>query len=172
MTGRAVVLLDVDPVTGAVTNARIIKSTRHTVLDRASIDALKKARFAVGTSSQVKIPINWSLGTGGYVEQVENMDDVLTRFLGKGTVVKGPIPEYPRYRAWKNKSGKGVYELHADAEGKVREVRIVKPSGDETFDRVAVKTLERWRLRRGPLLIELPLSFRLTPDSYNVDVAR
>ena len=100
------------------------------------------------------------------------MDDVLARFLGKGTVLKGPIPEYPRRPAWTNKRGKGVYEFHADQAGKVQQVRVLKSSGDATFDRVVQKTLLNWRLRRGPLVLELPLSFVLTPTSYSVDVAR
>jgi TonB family protein len=87
-------------------------------------------------------------------------------------VLKGPIPEYPRFPAWTDKRGKGVYELHADKAGKVEHVRILKSSGDATFDRSVEKTLRKWRLRRGPLVLELPLSFVLTPTSYAVDVAR
>ncbi len=100
------------------------------------------------------------------------MDDVLAAFLGKGTVRKGPIPAYPRRPSWTNKSGKGVYELHADKEGRITQVKILKSSSDAVFDREAVKTLGKWRLNRGPIIIELPLRFRLTPRSYSVDVGR
>jgi TonB family protein len=87
-------------------------------------------------------------------------------------VLKGPIPAYPRPPAWTNKQGKGVYELHAGSDGKVQRVRILKSSGDAVFDRESVKTLGKWRLRRGPLVLELPLSFQLTPNHYSVDVRR
>ena len=100
------------------------------------------------------------------------MDDVLAAFLGKGTVLKGPIPQYPKSPAWTDKSGKGVYELHVNQAGRVENVRILKSSGDAIFDREAVKTLGKWRLRRGPLVLELPLSFTLAPTNYSVKVAR
>jgi hypothetical protein len=38
--------------------------------------------------------------------------------------------------------------------------------------RVAAKTLRKWRLRRGPLILELPLSFKLTPTKYTVDIPK
>lgn len=124
----------------------------------------------------MKSPITFTMFRGlpstEYVVRSKSMDDVLARFLGKGTVVKGPIPKYPRSPAWTYKQGKGVYELHAGSDGKVAEVRILKSSGDSIFDREAVKTLGKWRLRRGPLVLELPLSFTLTPANYSVDVAR
>ena len=50
----------------------------------------------------------------------------------------------------------------------VPEVNILKSSGDPTFDRVAVKTLLEWRLRKGPLNIQLPRAFKLTPDNYRI----
>jgi TonB family protein len=71
------------------------------------------------------------------------MDDALTAFLGKGTVTKGPIPAYPRSVPWMDKQGKGVYELHVQKDGSVSEVRILKSSGDEIFDRTAVDMLRK-----------------------------
>lgn len=59
-----------------------------------------------------------------------------------------------------------------DKDGRVPEVKILKSSGDLVFDREAVKTLDKWRLNRGPVVIELPLRFQLTPRSYSVDVGR
>jgi TonB family protein len=100
------------------------------------------------------------------------MDEVLARFLGKGVVLNGPIPAYPRFPPWTEKHGQGVYELHVLKDGTVKEVKILKRSGDDTFDRVALDALRKWRLRRGPLILELPLSFRLTPGSYSVDIPK
>ena len=178
ISGRGIVVLAVDSETGKVTDVWMEKSTGHAVLDRETIRAFREARFSKGTYSRIRIPIAFSLWGGGsqpfyaYDVKSKNMDEVLARFLGKGTVLKGPIPEYPQFPAWTSKSGKGVYELHADKDGKVDAVKILKSSGDATFDRVAVKTLGKWRLRRGPLALELPLSFTLTPTNYSVDVAR
>jgi TonB family protein len=66
------------------------------------------------------------------------------------------------------KQGRGVYEIDVDKAGVVTEVKILKPSGDLTFDTVTVDTLRQWRLRHGPKIIELPLVFVLTPDNYAV----
>ncbi|MFN2508385.1 MAG: TonB family protein [Chthoniobacterales bacterium] len=174
--GRGIVVIDVNSSTGTVTGVSMAKSTGNRMLDRAAQDGFLQWRFKPGTPRQIKVPIEFVLASGrvqtGYHVRSKSMDEVLSRFLGKGTVLKGPIPEYPEFPTWTNRSGKGVYELHADKDGKVQNVRIIKSSGDATFDRVAVKTLGKWRLRRGPLVLELPLSFTLTPTNYSVDVAR
>jgi hypothetical protein len=46
--------------------------------------------------------------------------------------------------------------------------KVLKTSGDAAFDDAAQKTLGKWRLSRGPLVLELPLRFVLTPSSYRV----
>ena len=177
ITGAGVVVVSVNSA-GEVTNVVMDQSTGSDILDQASIKAFRTARFRPGTVPLVKIPIRFTrTGGGRYYEYVDvkskNMDDVLAAFLGKGTVLKGPIPVYPRNPPWTEKSGKGVYELHADKDGKVTQVKILKSSADATFDREAVKTLGKWRLRRSrPLVIELPLRFTLTPTNYSVDVGR
>lgn len=38
--------------------------------------------------------------------------------------------------------------------------------------RTVVDTLEKWRLRRGPLIVELPLAFTLTPTHYSVVIPK
>jgi TonB family protein len=100
------------------------------------------------------------------VEKALPMDQTLAPFLGKGNVIKAPMPMYPS--PWTRKEGRGVYEIHVNNAGVVTEVKILKPSGDSTFDGVTVDTLREWRLRNGPKLIELPLVFVLTPDNFRV----
>ena len=94
------------------------------------------------------------------------MDEVLGPFLGKGNVIKAPMPMYPS--PWTRKEGRGVYEIHVNKTGAVTEVKILKPSGDSTFDKVTVESLYQWRLRNGPKIIELPLVFLMTPDNFRV----
>jgi TonB family protein len=94
------------------------------------------------------------------------MDQVLAPFLGKGNVIKAPMPKYPL--PWTSKEGRGVYEIHVNKTGVVTEVKILKPSGDSTFDKVTADTLYQWRLRNGPKIIELPLVFLMTPDNFRV----
>lgn len=176
ITGSGVAIMEVDPASGVVTRAFMEQSTGSHILDNAVINGFRRWRFKPGAVARVRVPVTFTL-LGGYtsteyVVRKKSMDDVLAAFLGKGTVLKGPIPEYPRSEVWTNKSGKGVYELHAGKDGKVTQVRVLKSSSDAAFDRVAVKTLGKWRLRRGPLVIELPLRFTLTPANYSVDVGR
>lgn len=177
LTGSGVAVLKVNKSTGKVTAVRMGKSTGHAILDNATVEGLRLARFRPGsTSDEVQIPVTFTMSGGRFYETVDvkrkDMDEVLSAFLGKGTVVKGPIPQYPRSQPWTHKDGKGVYELHVDKEGKVSRVRIMKSSGDAVFDREAVKTLGKWRLRKGPFVLELPLRFTLTPINYSVDVGR
>jgi len=175
ITGTGIVILEVDPPTGKVTSARMDPSTGSTILDGASLNAFRRWRFKPGHAKKARIPIIFTMGGNVVTELLvkkKPMNEALERFLGKGTVLKGPIPEYPRFPQWTHKTGKGVYELRVQKDGRVSEVRILKPSGDATFDRVAAKTLRKWRLRRGPLILELPLSFKLTPTKYSVDIPK
>ena len=176
ITGTGVVVVEVDPPTGKVTRAYMAQSTGSRLLDDAALSAFRRWEFTPGTVARMRTPITFTMFNGRpsteYSVKSKSMDDVLAAFLGKGTVVRGPIPAYPRNQPWVPREGKGVYELHADAAGKVENVRVLKSSGDPTFDRVASDTLRKWRLRRGPLVLELPLAFTLTPTSYSVDVRR
>ena len=78
---------------------------------------------------------------------------------------KSPLP-------WTDKHGKGVYEIHVRKDGTVSDVKILHQSGDEIFDRTTVDTLRNWRFRRGPLIVELPLAFSLTPTHYSVGISK
>lgn len=175
ITGTGIVVLEVDPATGKVTSARMEPSTGSAILDRAALWAFRRWRFKPGAVKMAKMPITFTT-TGNVVTEMvvkkKPMDEALERFLGKGTIIKGPIPEYPRSLSWTDKTGKGVYELHVQKDGRVSDVRIMKRSGDDTFDRVTVRTLRKWRLRRGPLTLELPLSFKLTPTKYSVEIPK
>lgn len=62
LTGSGVALLDVDKLTGYVTSARMLKSMGHKILDDAALKAFRQWRFKPGTASQIKIPINYTIG--------------------------------------------------------------------------------------------------------------
>jgi TonB family protein len=170
--GAGVAIVMVDPNTGLVTNAEMAKSTGYQLLDKAALNAFRQWQFKPGRVAMVKIPITFTMGgsviTELKVTRNKDMDTVLAPFLGKGTVLHGPNPAYPRNAQWTDKQGKGTYELHVGKDGKVEDVRILKNSGDATFDHVAVSTLRAWRLRKGPMVVELPLAFKLPPRRYDV----
>ena len=167
--------MEIDRTTGKVKSAYMAPSTGSSILDNAALSSFRQWRFKPGTKSMIKVPITFTMGGPPIFEyrvKQKPMDEVLAHFLGKGVVLKGPIPAYPRFPPWTSKHGLGVYELHVQKDGTVAQVKILKPSGDDKFDRVAIDTLRKWRLRRGPLILELPLSFTLTPTSYSVDIPK
>jgi TonB family protein len=171
--GTCIALVNIQPSSGKVTHVDVAQSTGYPILDRAVVETLREWRFKPGAPSQMQVPVTF--GSGGSVitevkvKESKSMDELLSAFLGKGVVLNGPIPRYPSYQ-WVNKQGSGVYELHVGKDGAVNEVKILKGSGDVTFDRVTVETLRKWRLRTGPKVIELPLAFKLTPKSYDVGI--
>lgn len=175
ITGTGVVALEIDTSTGKVVFCHMDPSTGNVELDRAALIAFRQWRFKPGTSPTVKIPIRFTMSgevqTEFHVKE-KPIDDALAAFLGKGTVENGEIPVYPRSVRWTTKQGSGRYELHVQKDGRVSEVKVLKRSGDEIFDRTTVQTLRQWRLRRGPLILELPLSFTLTPEHYSVAIPK
>jgi TonB family protein len=62
MEGRGVVELQLNRRTGVVRSARMLRSTGFRLLDDAAVSAFLKARFRPGTSSPVKVPINFTMG--------------------------------------------------------------------------------------------------------------
>jgi len=170
--GAGVAILTIDPNTGFVKKAEMATSTGYQILDNAALAAFGLWEFKPGTVSKVKIPIRFtmrgSVVTELVVMQKRDMDKILAPLLGKDTVLNGPSPRYPLSPPWTNKQGDGKYELHVGKNGKVEKVKILKSSGDRTFDRVAVETLRKWQLRRGPMVVELPLAFKLTPQMYDI----
>lgn len=178
--GAGEAVIKVDPQTGLVVRAVMYASTGSEVLDQATVNTLRKWRFRSNTIKGAIVPITFSMqvgvsvghGAGTYSRTSKSMDDVLARYLGKGTILKGPLPEYPGRRPTYFKEGRGVYEIHVDKSGLVQSVRILKGSGDASFDRSVQSTLGKWKLSRGPLVVELPFRFILTPDSYSLELAR
>jgi TonB family protein len=170
--GSGIAILTVDPATGNVTNVVMEASTGSKILDDETVSTFSHWRFKLGVK-RVTVPITFSLSGRpvSYAVSVVHapaMDQVLAPFLGKGNVIKAPMPKYPL--PWTRKEGRGVYEIHVNKAGAVTEVKILKPSGDSTFDKVTVDTLHQWRLRNGPKTIELPLVFLITPDIFRVRI--
>jgi len=178
ITGRGVAVLKIDRATGKVVSCEMVPSTGSEILDDAAVQAFREWRFKPGTIAGVRIPIAFAMpGQGGevftdYHAKGKSVDEALARFLGKGTIEEAPVPAYPRSVPWITKQGKGVYEIHVRKDGIVSDVKILKRSGDNVFDRAVIYTLRLWRFRRGPLILELPLAFSLTPTHYSVSIPK
>lgn len=175
ITGRGIVVMKIDRATGNVTSCQMEQSTGNDLLDNAALDALRGWRFKPSDAIDgVRVPVMFTMNGvfTDYHVKGRPVDEALAHFLGKGTVENGPTPAYPHSIPWTNKEGKGVYEIHVRKDGTVSEVKILHPSGDEIFDRTTVDTLGKWRFRRGPLVVELPLAFRLTPTNFSVAIPK
>ncbi|PYJ70075.1 MAG: hypothetical protein DME76_06875 [Verrucomicrobia bacterium] len=58
--GSGVVLLEIDPRTGNVFSARMLKNTGWGILDNAALWVFRQWRFKPGTVSYVRIPISFA----------------------------------------------------------------------------------------------------------------
>jgi TonB family protein len=60
LTGKGVVLVTIDKATGKVTGAQMLQSTGNKLLDGSALEAYSRWRFAPGTVSQLKIPVEFT----------------------------------------------------------------------------------------------------------------
>jgi TonB family protein len=60
LTGRGVAMVKVDPVTGYVTSAWMLKSTGHQILDNSALQAFRQSRFKPRTVTTVEIPVQFT----------------------------------------------------------------------------------------------------------------
>jgi TonB family protein len=153
-------------------------STGSLILDEAALQAFQLWRFKPGTIARVLIPVHFTM-TGRHGEVVPTYhvkekaaDQALAPYLGKGAVDSGAMPVYPHWVPWTERHGQGVYEIHVRKDGTVSDVKTLHPSGDVVFDRTVFYTLREWRFHRGPLIVELPLAFGLTPTHYSVFIPK
>jgi TonB family protein len=61
ITGKGIAILTVDHDTGYVTEAHMLKSTGHKVLDDSALEAFRKWHFKPGTVSPVRVPIEFTV---------------------------------------------------------------------------------------------------------------
>ena len=59
LKGKGVVLVTIDKDTGKVTGAQMLQSTGSKELDGSALEAYSRWRFAPGTVSQVKMPVEF-----------------------------------------------------------------------------------------------------------------
>ena len=60
LTGKGIVLVTIDKNTGKVIGAQMLQSTGNKLLDGSALEAYSRWRFAPGTVSQLKIPVEFT----------------------------------------------------------------------------------------------------------------
>jgi TonB family protein len=165
------VVMVVDPVSGRVTGTYIEESSGDDYINRVASEMLRRWKFKPGSPRLIRTSFAFGSSAwrnAGRDDSSERLQKVLRPFLGKNALVKGSLPEYPRDKAWTNRRGTGVFLLSVDAAGRVTDVTVKKSSGDAPFDGVTVRAMQQWKFRKGPIKIELPLYFALTPHQFVV----
>jgi TonB family protein len=170
-----VFLLSVDSKTGSVTNVQVKESTGGDYYRFKILESLRRWRFKPGAPALIQVSFGmervWT-GDPDHQRHTKAVNDLLEPFLGKQAVRSGALPDYPTKPPWPNKRGTAVFELHVAKSGAVTKVNLKRASGDEAFDQNAAAVLARWYFRKGPVVVELPLSFVLTPEKFSLYVPK
>ena len=166
------VVMVVDPVSGDVTSDYIESSSGNHYLNYKALEMMKKFKFKPGSPRLIRTTFEFA-GFNWWRDfkpdrRSQPFDLVLKPYLRDNRLVKGSLPDYPRDKAWTHKHGTGVFDVRVGRTGEVTSVAVKKSSGDAPFDEVMVGAMRKWRFRRGPLEIELPLYFALTPEKFTV----
>lgn len=133
--GKGLFRVDIDQQTGAVTGVQVLQTTGHKRLDEAAIKALQKWRFrAPFPFRAVRIPVSFTLTRDNFRS--------LEKF--RANAIYSPIPPYPIQAPM----GVGRFEVIVDFEtGLVRDVRVLKTTGDRRLDRSVTGSFRKWRFR-------------------------
>jgi len=155
LTGRGIVLVNVDSSTGNVTSTQMLKSTGYKILDDSALEAFRQWRFKPGSVRKVRIPINFTML--GFREYVRTAGHSL--WLQNATYWF--LPEYPREARDKGLTGKGVAMVKVDPHtGYVTSASMLKSTGQELLDNAAVRAFRQWRFKpRSIRTLEIPIQF-------------
>ena len=173
--GTCTVVMVLDPVSGKVTSVYIEESSGNDYLNRIATEMLRNWKFKPGTPRLIRTTFGFGNSfwrDRGPTPRVQPLNKVLEPFLGKKALAKGSLPVYPRGKPWTNKHGMGVFLLKVDTKGQVTDVSVKKSSGDAPFDEASVRAMRQWQFRKGPVEIELPLYFVLTPEEFSVRIPK
>ena len=155
MTGRGIVLVIIDPLSGNVTSAQLLMSTGHKILDDSALEAFRQWRFKPGSVRKVKIPIRFTMQ--GFQEWVRTKGHSL--WLQNATYWF--LPEYPRGARAQSLTGKGVAIVNIDpATGLVTSAWMQKSTGQEILDKATIRAFQQWRFKpRSITTLEIPIQF-------------
>jgi TonB family protein len=135
LEGEGVYRLEVNGKTGAVVDARVIKSAGAREFDEAALSALRRWRFNPQTKNPVLVPISFS---------TRNRANDQLREARKHAIFS-PTPSYPTSARFEKLQSWGVYQMIVDYEtGRVTDVKILHTTGSGNLDTPIVETFRSW----------------------------
>ena len=159
ITGSGVIIVTVDPSSGAVTTTRMQVSTGHRFLDDVALAAFRKWRFKPGSVSKVRIPITFVL-SGLYVRTPGDKSWLQS-------VTNWSLPYYPILAVHKGLTGSGLAVMKIDAQtGSVTSAVMLKSTGHRILDSAALQAFRHWSFKPGTLTtLDIPIEFtRASPS--------
>jgi len=73
-----------------------------------------------------------------------------------------PFPDYPQWARARHLGGTGMFRMRIDEQGHVTNVSVLKSTGHQELDSLAIKALSRWRGRPGPKWeLDMPITFTM-----------
>jgi len=71
-------------------------------------------------------------------------------------------PEYPYWARRSGITGRGVFRIYVDEQGKVTDAKALKSVGNHMLDREVIKAFMLWRAKPGVRLeIDMPITFTM-----------
>jgi hypothetical protein len=174
--GEALCRLIVDVHSGAVRDVLVIKSSGYPELD-ASIARTVRQQWKIrpGKWREFEIYIGiWSPGLAPHEKAQSTPSPGLMNVKeaeDRGLLLTAVFPTYPPVREWGPEQGsiapyhavkgKGVFDLRFDyPTGELREVHVVRSTGNRQLDGHAIGALKMWKAKPGSIyLLRVPIDF-------------
>jgi TonB family protein len=94
-------------------------------------------------------------------------EELLTTQRAHSLVLYSPRPDYPYLARVHHKVGRGIFQLHITADGKVSSVETLQSTGYKELDESSITTLSKWRFRNvgHAATTRIPITFSMRGHS-------
>jgi TonB family protein len=80
----------------------------------------------------------------------------------KAMFIESPKPDYPLELRRQHLTGRGLFRMYVDEQGKVTSIKILKSIGHRELDAEAMKGFIRWRAKPGTRReVDMPITFTM-----------
>ena len=168
LEGSGVFELTVRP-DGTVTDVTTVRSTGHSLLDRAALQTLKTWQIRpLPEIGHIRVPVRFVMNRGGRsgrnTSGIGVRGETLSASQLNDAIISAPRIHYPKLSRKLRSQGTGSFEIRIDpATGKVIEVVILKSTGARILDIECLRALRQWRFKPGRVrVVRHDVTFRLS----------